>query len=67
MSQAHYTERDFVITEKSEGNEYGYCRKCTADMQRFCSDNLLRHYHSHKRYRSFLKNGPVTAEITGVA
>jgi len=48
----HYTEKDFVITEKDDYGKYGYCRKCKADMQKFNSDGILRHYHSHQNWKA---------------
>ena len=55
MNKKHWTDKDFVITETDNAGEYGYCAKCTADMQRFNSDNLIRHYNSHGYYRKYQK------------
>ena len=53
--KGHYTEADFMITRQNELGEYGYCRKCTADMQRLYYDKLLIHYRSHQEYRELMK------------
>ena len=49
-NRRHWNNDTFTITERgSDGNQYGYCSICHGDMQRFSSDKLLRHYHSHKK------------------
>ena len=55
MARKHYTKKDFVVIYKDDLGEYGYCAKCQADMQRFFSDGILRHYHSHQYYRESVK------------
>ena len=53
--KGHYTESDFMITHQDELGEYGYCRKCTADISRFNDNGLLIHYRSHQEYRELMK------------
>jgi len=48
----HYSEKDFIITQKTFTGEYGYCNKCGCDMQLFNSDGILRHYKT-------LQNTPI--------
>jgi hypothetical protein len=58
----HWTDADFVVTSQTPAydgsnavNEYGYCRKCLCDMQRFGGNGEqgpLRHHSSHKRTRA---------------
>ena len=61
----HWTAADFVETHRHTDefgtSRYGYCRKCTGDMQSLYGDRLL-HYQSHQHYRD--RNRP---RITGVA
>lgn len=62
MAKRHWTSADFVMTEQvpaydgsSATNDYGYCRKCQGDMQRFGKDGKpgpLRHYGSHGNTRA---------------
>jgi hypothetical protein len=54
----HWQASDFVVTHQSEynahdgrviKNRYGYCAKCTCDMQEL--DGTLSHYKSHGHYK----------------
>lgn len=49
MAQKHWEPSDFVIVLRSHGNAYGYCRKCTGDMQRL--SGKLYHYNSHRNIK----------------
>jgi hypothetical protein len=47
MKNKHYTEKDFIVTIRTDRAEYGFCKVCGCNMQRFRSDNFLRHYKTH--------------------
>ena len=49
LTRKHWSANTFavVVRDSETGNEYGYCSQCKADMQRFASDAILRHYKSH--------------------
>ena len=55
QTRKHYTTDDFIITSEDRLGQYGYCAKCQADMQRFVSDGILRHYNSHQNYKQMVK------------
>ena len=57
MPKKHYSEKDFIITQTHNDNDYGYCNKCGCDMQRL-SDKILRHYKTHQ-YKK--QNAVITA------
>lgn len=54
----HWQSTDFVVTAETPAydgspavNQFGYCRICKADMQRFGTDGQhspLKHYASHQ-------------------
>ena len=47
----HWSDTDFVVTVARDGNRYGYCGVCKADMQQFSGDEHPRHYSSHETAR----------------
>ena len=61
MKTKHWTPADFVITAETPAydgsaavNQYGYCRLCKGDIQRFGGNGEhgpLRHYASHNAAR----------------
>ena len=66
MPRRHWSHADFVVVDQSidgdYGVQFGYCRKCHADMQRFMDSAAgeqprrwgpLTHYNSHGNYRRY--------------